>query len=657
MSRSHTESVDNSASASSSSEDEYESDDANRFIDDEALEEESDAQSDGESDSHESHSSIDPESAFRFNSLPPELRLKIWQYFCPELVSKSWMFQFQAVTQRRGPRHAEIWEAGSLAGDTERIRTVLSVDRDSRSWALKRFPDSLGIRGGRGAVRFNKEVDVVHLEIVINYRIDSLPSEFCQDVRYLSTNQILFDPMGFGPRRTADKIAPNTFLRLFTFFPHLKVWFRYLEAPEYRPSRLRWIRDGNVHAVHQVIKEDNPIYAEYHQRMYFYPDLQHQRQYAMLNIPAKIHPRDTIPRRITKLPVTFEPPGVEVGWTDTESYDGKNPDVVPHDQIERISKIETWPLYYFRYNDFEPRPCLAEELIDPLGDDDEPDELPRFDDDTEPSVYWTSDHFEDDIDEYEDSGLDDGPLEESELDELERIMEALDERDYSSDDPDPHGHLGVLGNPLESIPFSPAVTDGSHNQGAQFSSLEPSEREGEAEEEEDDDDDEEARPARTSRRRVVVDSEDEEGQDGDEDEDDAPTTASRGGRGRTIVEDDEDDDDNGHDNDNEKGGPSRNDTGESDAEESEGSTETDYDADEDEEPAPPRRATLAQRFGYRNTLRLTPSSHSEDDGNSNGVDDDDASDLDDDGDSERGNPFFDDVAEEEEEDDDDEEDD
>ncbi|KAG6282665.1 hypothetical protein E4U48_003500 [Claviceps purpurea] len=137
----------------------------NSLIDDEA--EESGEESSSGHDSRNGDAA--PRPAFpQFMQLPPELRHQIWHLYCPDLSAKARVLQFSvgpssAILQR--PDHYSVKDHFSLADQTESLRVMLSMNSESRSIALRKYPDELIMDAGSGnaIVRFRKETDVVIL--------------------------------------------------------------------------------------------------------------------------------------------------------------------------------------------------------------------------------------------------------------------------------------------------------------------------------------------------------------------------------------------------------------------------------------------------------------------------------------------------------------
>ncbi|KAK2591450.1 hypothetical protein QQS21_010859 [Conoideocrella luteorostrata] len=125
--------------------------------------------------------SMDKSRQFPFGRLPPELRLCVWQQYCPDLTGQPRVLDFRMSLghfhdslQRypTGRMFTGIYRGPELAYNTREIRNVLAVHQESRAWALHAVPHSLGIYSRRhehdkiAIIRFNKARDVILLSEV-----------------------------------------------------------------------------------------------------------------------------------------------------------------------------------------------------------------------------------------------------------------------------------------------------------------------------------------------------------------------------------------------------------------------------------------------------------------------------------------------------------
>ncbi|KAG6282671.1 hypothetical protein E4U48_003506 [Claviceps purpurea] len=100
--------------------------------------------------------------------LPPELRRHIWYFYCPDLSAKARALEF-TLKESDAPTtpsdHFSLKTDPTLASQTRSLRAMLSTHRESRSIAVRIFPDELALDmdSTRAIVRFRKESDVVFL--------------------------------------------------------------------------------------------------------------------------------------------------------------------------------------------------------------------------------------------------------------------------------------------------------------------------------------------------------------------------------------------------------------------------------------------------------------------------------------------------------------
>ncbi|KAK2591011.1 hypothetical protein QQS21_011304 [Conoideocrella luteorostrata] len=119
--------------------------------------------------------SMDKSPQFPFRHLPPELRLLIWQQYCPDLTGQPRVLDFHMSLTHfhdglqwypTGRMFNGIYQGRELAYNTREIRNMLAVHQESRAWALHAVPHSLSIYLYDGSdevaiIRFNKARDVV----------------------------------------------------------------------------------------------------------------------------------------------------------------------------------------------------------------------------------------------------------------------------------------------------------------------------------------------------------------------------------------------------------------------------------------------------------------------------------------------------------------
>ncbi|KAH7317116.1 hypothetical protein B0I35DRAFT_267516 [Stachybotrys elegans] len=191
-----------------------------------------------------------------FSRLPPELRRHIWKLFCPEITLKSRLLDITVGPPSENHARECSWPPGmrpwaARDGHTLKIMTlntrrVLSVDRESRTIALRAFPDclSLDLASGDAIVRFNKETDVILLtghgmdyHDTRNYHFP----DFAAQIKQLAISATL------GYNSTAGDSA-DLQVAFFRQFPNLERVFYLLENVQHGTARnLRWCIPEYVH--------------------------------------------------------------------------------------------------------------------------------------------------------------------------------------------------------------------------------------------------------------------------------------------------------------------------------------------------------------------------------------------------------------------------
>ncbi|KJR84195.1 uncharacterized protein SPSK_08644 [Sporothrix schenckii 1099-18] len=95
----------------------------------------------------------------QFGQLPAELRLRIWETYCSELRRKHRVIQ--VFVHQRG----RLTPAVTMDQQTEPVRRMMSICRETREMGLKALPDVLHVghsRHDKAVIRFNAETDLIH---------------------------------------------------------------------------------------------------------------------------------------------------------------------------------------------------------------------------------------------------------------------------------------------------------------------------------------------------------------------------------------------------------------------------------------------------------------------------------------------------------------
>ncbi|KAG6044173.1 hypothetical protein E4U39_003627 [Claviceps sp. Clav50 group G5] len=124
----------------------------NSLIDDEA-EESGEKSSSGQD--FRNGDSVPRPTFHQFMQLPPELRHQIWHLYCPDLGAKACVLQFMFFRYNVTPHP-------TLEYQTKTLRVMMSTHQESRTIALRKYPDKMGIEtaSGNAIIRFRKETDV-----------------------------------------------------------------------------------------------------------------------------------------------------------------------------------------------------------------------------------------------------------------------------------------------------------------------------------------------------------------------------------------------------------------------------------------------------------------------------------------------------------------
>ncbi|VUC24301.1 unnamed protein product [Clonostachys rosea] len=559
--------------ASSEVESESESDGSpvNQLIDLEAVEsdESSDESSSTLGHDDDGDDESQPNRVFtKFNDLPPELRRQIWEAFCPDLVSEARLLSIQMQWISRQPRDfAAYWkfEDGiELADQTEALRAVSAVNRESREIVLRLNPDTLHLDAGSGdaEVRFKKDRDIVLFN-------------------GLDTDEELYAPYGDG---LCDNVLHAAFPLLAPFtaeqqlqmiehfiraLPNLKTVFISRPHSEIGKKRVRWCGSRNMRYARIETYEKQPGLGEDLEWVYCWPDLDKRWDEATRRVI------DEFPNQIgSTLADTLEQLGVKLApMVCFESFES----------FGNESGIEYFDNLVKRHD---------------LGN-------LHMDDEEESSSE--SEEEEEEPDEYESEGIDDAEI----------ISNDSDSEDELIPNPISPGGSPDPGN------FSSAEED-SDVVVARFSSPEQDALDDEEEGEEDlepapripkrrivsdsEDEDDEPRSKRVRTQTTVVNISSDE-------EDEAPRGASqrsRAGRGTQVISSDS------------ESGSENNDTKKvSENEDSQSESE-----DDDEDDKPPARLSLAERLRLHreeNPVGLSDEDNSEVDSQEGGsfINDDD----------------------------------
>lgn len=135
-----------------------------------------------------------------YSQLPPELRELIWTFICPDIdiETREQPHVFQIfICYSNGPTAPNLGPPRLrggffLARQTQALRTVLRINRETRALATRMFPDTFTIdhdKAGltQGLVRFNRERDIVLIHDRVSYPLHSFHSGLQPSLAFSAT--------------------------------------------------------------------------------------------------------------------------------------------------------------------------------------------------------------------------------------------------------------------------------------------------------------------------------------------------------------------------------------------------------------------------------------------------------------------------------------
>lgn len=618
---------------------ESDSDDVNHgLLDLEASEGSSDPESDADEFSDAgSYAAVAAEYSFpKFMQLPPEIREMIWAAFCPDLGSEPRVFELHlhTVISPPGAVHLPTIVHGIVAGpqlesQTEPMRAVLAVHRESRALALKSAPNEFSLSDGE-LVRYHEERDVLLIAWQEEILLRGIALRF-QELGIEAQN--LAFPSNIIREHTDDLVD------LMYLLPQTRKLFLLDEEEDLQDLRMSirdyaWTVGDMVHKYRLDTEEEGEIGLLVPiSRIFCWPDLDNYREF------AEEHVRD---------------PGENVGEDSTvDDYRRRlrNPledsrelnqnnlsDEEKTEAIDRLRSIEVWPMVRFNFNEgldrFHYIDTRARFFPDQMSEPESPPKYMYIQD------VYESDGINDDplddstsIDDYDEMlaqdlaqqffqshGSSDQSDNSSEIDELPPANFSSDEEPEEPDQVTSDSEDGSASQARAARPMRRVVESDSDGSATETHSPRPSKRRSRVAISDSEDDEEgssDAEPVRGANRRaraIPMDSEDEEGHDDDADVPQPSRSGRRRGRAVPIDSDDDDDEeglqqpsegrksrrrvlqeesdeeDEDGESDSQGGGAKTKDSGSSDDEEQSSSD------DEDDVPPPPKRMSLANRL-------------------------------------------------------------
>ena len=214
-----------------------------------------------------------PFQAFHpFVRLPPELRRRVWEIFCPDLVSETprvlnFCTSYEVSSSSRRV-HYPLVCGMYLESQTEAARHLLAVNKESRYIGLTAFPDAIRIAGGTSMIRFNREKDVVQLDE--RHRIMSV-----QNCDWSCLAEVINVALPMHSVWVGDLEEISTFLCHLKSLRHL---FFFTEDREFDVSDLHWCTSDFVYKYRTQTREIEPGLGEDLDYLTCWPDPSRHRE-------------------------------------------------------------------------------------------------------------------------------------------------------------------------------------------------------------------------------------------------------------------------------------------------------------------------------------------------------------------------------------------
>ncbi|KAK0625021.1 hypothetical protein B0T17DRAFT_531695 [Bombardia bombarda] len=434
----------------------------------------------------------------QFKRLPLELRMHIWELFCPDLTAKSRVYDFMVQKHHTNP-HFIVQEMPILEGQTAPARAVLATHRESRRFAENVLPDKLTFNFRQSDVRFNKQKDIV----VWNHWAPF-------DSAFMSPAYI-FIP-GFSDQiwhlafRSRDDIVRPDFETILNTILDLETCYLEFSSEDISTRDLRWCVSKEVNSYYTETVQKEEGLGEDIQILYYWPGTHKNNQFAQQNIN-----KDLVLNKCSR--------GIEIDhdcWITLFNH----------------NQYQLWPIVRFsskrelrRFQKILDRQrTKADGDVSDVGSSD----------------GETGESEDNDENEYESSGIDDSDMEEGSADD-ENTNDLIVLSDNGSDDEsDSEADGDDTGGASTFAGFSP-IRDQSPDAAARFSSLEQDDEDDSSTARESDDEPIVRKPTvkRRSRSRVL-ESDSEDGDDAKSEEEEAQKKKSlKRSRGRVVESDSE----------------------------------------------------------------------------------------------------------------------
>ncbi|KAG5975707.1 hypothetical protein E4U56_003372 [Claviceps arundinis] len=224
----------------------------------------------------------------QFVRLPPELRHEIWHFYCPDLSVKARVLPFKkwpgSAFRETRRKCLSASDHGALADQTRNLRAMLSTHRESRSIAVRKYPNELAMdtASGTSIVRFRKETDVIFLMELLTDVNYSVP-EFGHEIENLAVGLVEnFSSEKYFDNETILKVLPG----IQVLFPNLKRLFSHWPAMTHATDMEEWCVTECVHSyMVKACRGWEPYSDEYTDTLFCWPDLDAHPDFARSLVP------------------------------------------------------------------------------------------------------------------------------------------------------------------------------------------------------------------------------------------------------------------------------------------------------------------------------------------------------------------------------------
>ncbi|SPO06399.1 uncharacterized protein DNG_09088 [Cephalotrichum gorgonifer] len=289
----------------------------------------------------------------RFERLTPELRARVWKYYCPALADQPLILQFSLLNNF-------ILTGESLASHTETVRAMLAVNRESRPLALRELPDALDIypKTMKAIVRFRRERDIILLHKVFGDSDWGDVPGFSDRVVNLAMSLTEVETLP-DYTKSIERLC-----RFCLAFPNLKVLWVCLDYRGYQSywdvnrdrkrlavDRWPWCHDGSSRmlTLDYVDNAFAPLDAgEVADAQVWLPDLDNTLLHEEANSLAtrRAHPWAYMPGEEPEW-TKLIPKGNAYEWFLLRSFKEEKdmePDMFTEEEMARLKSIYMWPL-------------------------------------------------------------------------------------------------------------------------------------------------------------------------------------------------------------------------------------------------------------------------------------------------------------------------